>query len=147
MALAAYDAEDRAEQLLGLTERLNGLVLQEIADLDARKLDASSRDWAEKEKLAQAYRVEMARISADPTLLEGASPAVKQRLADATKAFQAQLDRHAVALGVMKDISEGLVRSIAEEMSEQKAAPAGYGATGTGAKRTGSTGLAINAKA
>jgi hypothetical protein len=63
----ADHVEDRAEQLLAMTLRLTGLVEEEIAAVKARKLDASTANWDEKERLVHAWRLEVSRIKADPS--------------------------------------------------------------------------------
>ena len=147
MALSAQNPQDRAEQLLSLTERLTMLILKETEALNERRLNASSTDWQEKETLAHAYRVELARISKDPSLMEGITPEVKTQLQTATKAFHELLDQHAVALGAMKTLSEGLVQTVAEEVRRVKAGPQGYGAAGQVSNAATPSGIAVNAKA
>ena len=145
MALAAHDPTDRADQLLGVTLRLTDLVRAEIDALKTGHLDASSRDWQEKEKLAHAYRLEMALIQQDRSLLEGVPQPLIQELMGAVQTFQQVLDHHAQAIGSMKDVTEGLVRTISEEVASARAAPAGYGAAGTATKPRDSSGSGIAA--
>ena len=64
--------DERAEQLLAMTQRLVSLLDEEVAALKARRLDASGAGWDEKEKLVHAWRLEVSRIKADPGLMAGA---------------------------------------------------------------------------
>ena len=148
MAIDARNANDWADQMLDLTARRNALVLEEVEALKARRLSASSKDWDEKERLAHAYRHEMARIAKAPERLTGLSPERRDRLMATTQAFEQLLEDHAIALGAMRDVSEGLVRSIATEIGKAKSGPKGYGAGGALTSSTsGQNGIAVNAKA
>ncbi len=141
--------EDRAEQLETMTHRLIGMVSAEAEALRAHRLSAANQGWDEKERLVHAWRIEVSRIKADPSLLAGLSPARKDSLRAASLRLEAVLKTHAQALAASKDVTEGLVRSIAAEVAAVRSAPAGYGRTGgvsTGPGREAS-GLAVNAKA
>lgn len=140
--------EDRAEQLLAMTRRLIGLLDAEIVAVSARKLDASSANWDEKEKLVHAWRLEVSRIKADPAQMSGLSPARKDALKTAAKELEERLLAHERALAAARSVTEGLVRSIAAEIAAVRSAPAGYGAQGTtpAAGKREASGLAVNAK-
>lgn len=126
MALLADDAADRADQLLALTRRLAELVAAESADLAAGRVPESGD---ELRRLANAYRLEMARIRDDRTLIAGAPLAMRQALQTETVALQTRLDRHLVALSAVREVTEGLVRAVAEEVQRARG-PATYGAQG-----------------
>jgi hypothetical protein len=143
------DAQERADQLLAMTQRLIALVTAEIAALKTRRLDGASADWDEKERLAHAWRLEVAYIKANPAALAGLTDAGKAALRDAARELEQKVEAHARALDAMKTVTEGLVRSIASEIASTRSAPAGYGRSGTvnpAAKRDAS-GLTVNAKA
>jgi hypothetical protein len=143
------DAADRAEQLLAMTRRLDALVAAEIEAIKARRLDGGTADWDEKERLAHAWRLEVAHIKANPGALAGVSESLKVQLREAAAALEAKLEAHARALGAMKTVTEGLVRSIASEIASARSAPPAYGRHGninSAAKRDAS-GLAVDAKA
>jgi hypothetical protein len=140
---------ERAEQLLTMTKRLTALVLAEITALESRKLDGASADWDEKERIAHAWRLEVASIKANPAALEGVTDDRKAELRSAAKELEESLDRHGRSLAAMKHVTEGLVRSIAAEIASVRAAPAGYGRSG-GVSQPASksaSGLAVDAKA
>lgn len=141
--------EERAEQLDTMTRRLIGLVAAEVDAVRAHRLSAANADWDEKERLVHAWRLEVSRIKSDPSLLAGLSDARKQSLRESSRELESILTAHAHALAASKDVTEGLVRSIAAELAATRSAPAGYGRTGgisAGANREAS-GLAVNAKA
>lgn len=143
------DVEDRAEQLETMTRRLIGMVAAEADAVRAHRLNSDGADWDEKERLVHAWRIEVSRIKADPSLLAGLSPARKERLRAASRELETALSSHATALGAAKDVTEGLVRSIASELAAVRSAPAGYGRTGgiSAAPNRQASGLAVNAKA
>lgn len=131
MALIADDAADRAEQILLLTARLTEIVERETAALAAgRPASPDTPENAELQRLANAYRLEMARIKAEPALIADAPRPVRERLQGATAALQVRLDGYAVALGAAREVAEGLMRAMAEEVQKLRSGPPGYGAQG-----------------
>ena len=141
--------EDRAEQLDVMTRRLIGLVTAEIEALKAHRLSQANADWDEKERLVHAWRIEVSRIKADPSLLAGLSTARKETLKAGAKELERVLETHAHALAASKEVTEGLVRSIAAELASVRAAPAGYGRAGAlnATPNRQASGLALVAKA
>lgn len=124
MALHAEDPADRVEQLLALTQRLNGLLGQDLADMEARRPQSLERA-EELGRLANLYRHESTRVRRNPGLIAGAPAPARAELKAATQAFETLLARHSRAIGAAKTITEGLVRAIAEEMASGR--PSGYG--------------------
>ena len=143
------DIDERAEQLDAMTRRLVRLIGAEAEAVQAHRLSAANADWDEKERLVHAWRLEVARIKANPALLAGISAARKASLKDASQELEAMLEAHAVALSASKAVTEGLVRSIAAEVAAVRSAPAGYGRTGSFSNSTPrqASGVALNAKA
>lgn len=146
MAIAAHDPEDRVEQLISLTKRLSDLMVTETKALKAREIDASSRDWEEKERLAHTYRMEMSDLSKNSEQLVSLPADLRKVLFETTRRFQEILADHGKALAAMQKISEGLVEAIAREVASEANGPRGYGASG---QQDGmrASGLAVNAKA
>jgi hypothetical protein len=142
-------AAERADQLLAMARRLIVLVEREVEAMKARRLDGASADFEEKERLAHAYRLEIGHIKANPDLLAGISNDQKLALRDASSQLEALLTAHAATLAAMKDVTEGLVRSIATEVAIARSAPAGYGRSGAvvSGARPEASGLTVNAKA
>lgn len=146
MAIAAKDMEDRLDQLIGLTRRLTELMVTETEALKARQLDASSRDWAEKERLAHTYRMEMLDLGKKGDELARMPAELRKTLFETTRRFQEVLADHDKALTAMREVSEGLVEAIAREVANETSGPRGYGAQGKqGSIRA--AGIAVNAKA
>lgn len=137
MALLADNPADRAEQLLLVTERLTALVLEETRRIDAREPPLAGEEAEEKQRLANAYRLELARIKQEPSLINTAPPEALAKLRERTVQLQNVLDRHELALDAVKAVAEGLVHAMAEEVVRQRGGGAGYGARGNVAAPSG----------
>ncbi len=148
MALIADDAADRAEQILLLTDRLMVIVEGETAALAAGKpARPDAPESVELQRLANAYRLEMARIKDDPSLISGAPRPVRERLQAKTAALQSRLDGYGLALGAAREVTEGLVRAMAEEVQRVRRGPQGYGAQGAYAEPVGVGAVALDQRA
>jgi len=147
--LSATGPADRADQLIAMAGRLTELVRLEIEAIKAHRLDGAALNADEKERLVHAWRIEVARIKQDPSLLKGIDASRKSALRDASKRLETLIEGHARALGAMKTVTEDLVKAIATEVAQARKAPAGYGATGAVGRTptAGATGVALNAKA
>lgn len=147
--MTSLDPNERADQLLAMTQRLVSLVMEEIAAVKARRLSNASPAWDEKERLVHAWRIEVSRVKAAPSLLAGITEDRKTALREASQALEQSLKAHAQALNAMKTVTEGLVRTIASEIASARSAPASYGRSGSvsGGQRREASGLAVNAKA
>jgi len=139
MALKADNAQDRVEQLLLVTHRLADLVREETRRIDAREPPLDGAEADEKTRLANAYRLELARIKDDRRLVADAPPALLTQLRASTVALHETLAAHETALNAVKIITEGLVHAMAEEVVRQRGGGASYGAQGTIAPSNGPT--------
>ncbi len=147
MALIADSPADRAEQLITLSERLSHLIAEETRRIEAREPTAPAEIAAEKERLANAYRLELARIKDDPALIAPAPAALKQKLKERTLALQAALNSHEIALGAVKYVAEGLAQAMAEEIARQKREALPYAPNGARSPSGGPTPVALDRKA
>lgn len=130
MALIADDAKDRAEQLLLMTQRLTSLIDAETRRIEARLPPLDGPEAEEKARLANAYRVELARVKQDRALIAGAPATVLAQLRQDTQSLHASLAAHEGALSAVKLVAEGLVQAMAEEVVRQRGGDAQYGASG-----------------
>lgn len=148
MMLSSTGPADRADQMTAMAVRLGDLIRMEIEALKAHRLDGASAHAEEKERLAHAWRLEVARIKQDPSQLKGLDPARKAALRDASKALETLIEGHARSLEAMKTVTEGLVKAIATEVAQARKGPAGYGANGAVGRPSsaGATGVALNAR-
>ena len=143
MTLVAKDAADRADQLLTLTRRLTDLVERETALYTARKPLEAAPFRDEKAKLANAYRHETQRIAREPSLIADAPAPVRAALTAATAEFQGALERHAAAVAALQELTEGLVRAIAQHIEETRVVARGYG-PGAATARPAPAAVALN---
>lgn len=130
MALLANDARDRVEQLLLVTDRLRALIAEETRRVEARQPPLDGAEAEERNRLANAYRLELARIKHEPALVAGAPPQSLALLRTRTEQLNAVLADHEAALGAIKLVTEGLVQAMADEIARQGSAAQGYGARG-----------------
>jgi hypothetical protein len=127
---AVLNATARVRQLIELTERLTARLTEEAAAFEARRPHDVAATLASTQELANAYRRESARVKADPASIAAAPPADRKALISATQAFETILSRHSHAIDAARVISEGLVRTIAAEVTGQRGSPSAYGASG-----------------
>jgi hypothetical protein len=146
MSLAASSPAERMEQLILLTERLTGLIADQLRAFEDRRPQDAAANAEETARLANLYRHESLKVKSDPSLLEGAPTELKETLVAATRAFDAVLARHGRAVEAAKTITEGLIRAIAEEVHKQRHAVAGYGPKALQAPRP-ATPVALNRRA
>jgi hypothetical protein len=130
MALIADDAAHRVEQLLMLTDRLSLLIREETRRVEARLPPMEGVEADEKNRLVNAYRLELARIKHDRAMIDGAPAPLLAALRKRTVELHEQLALHETALGAIKLVSEGLVHAMAAEVTRQRAGALGYGAGG-----------------
>ncbi len=128
--MSAELATARVRQLIRLTEQLTARLSAETAAFEARRPQDVNAGIAETQELANTYRRDSAQVKADPGLLAAAPLADRTALVKATEAFNAVLARHASAVEAARTISEGLVRTIAAEISAARPPASAYGATG-----------------
>lgn len=137
MALIADDATHRVEQLLLMTERLTVLAAEDTRRIQARSALLDGPEADEKNRLANAYRLELARIKQEPSLIQDAPPQMLARLRQNTVALHETLAAHELALNAVKMVSEGLVHAMAEEVVRQRGSGANYSAQGALDTRAG----------
>jgi hypothetical protein len=140
-------AVERADQLILLTERLTELVAQSAQAFEARRPQDASGLVGETGRLANLYRHESTRIRGNPRVLAGLGLTQRTRLVRATEAFDAVLARQARAVEAAKTVTEGLVRTIAEEVASRRQKGASYGANATTATAPAATAITLNKRA
>lgn len=131
------DAEtpaDRCDQLIALTRSLTARLAAERAALAEGAVLRVAEGVEETQRLANLYRRECLALKADPQRLAGTQPQQRQTLKAATDAFDQEARRHLHAVEAARTVSEGLMRSIAEEIT-RAAAPTAYGPAGGSERR------------
>jgi hypothetical protein len=127
---ATLNATARVRQLIDLTSRLTARLSDESKAFESRRPQDAAATMAATQDLANAYRRESAQLKANPASVAAASLADRTALMRATEAFEAVLSRHARAVEAARIVSEGLVRTIAAEVADQRGSPTAYGASG-----------------
>ncbi|WP_420469698.1 flagellar basal-body protein FlbY [Brevundimonas sp. FT23042] len=126
----AMNATARVDQMTDLTERLTACLIAEARAFETRRPQDAAATVAATQELANTYRRESAQLKANPSAIAGAPAARRSALIKATEAFEAVLTRHARAVEAARQISEGLVKTIAAEVAAQRGSPSAYGASG-----------------
>lgn len=140
--LAAASPSERAHALIRLTARLTELFDIETAHFEARQPHKAFDLQDEKMQLANIYRRETQLAAASPERLEGLDMAQKTALRANVERLEAAVQRNGLVVEALKDITEGLVKAIADEAARQQAQNAGYGPQ---SGRTGHIGaIAVN---
>jgi len=147
MIVPVEEATERVDQLILLTERLTGLVAEQAQAFETHRPQDAVVHVEETGRLANLYRHESARIRSNPGLISQASLAQRTRLRRATEAFDAVLARQARAVGAIKEVTEGLVRAIAEEVASQRHKGATYGPGATQSPTGAATAITLNRRA
>lgn len=140
------EAAERVEQLIQLTGRLTDLISEECRAFEQRRPHDVTITLEETTRLANAYRHESSRIRADASLIEGAPLERRRALARATEAFDAVLARHGRALEAARIVTEGIVKSVADEVAATRETGAGYG-PGAAAVSGSATAITLNRSA
>ncbi len=120
-------AHQNVLRLITLTEQLTGYIGADADAFEARRPHEAASRVEETARLANLYRHESARVKQNPALIAGASREARLRLAKASRSFEHELARHGRALYAVKEVTEGVVRAIAEEVANARASTSGYG--------------------
>lgn len=142
-AAADLNATGHLRQLITLTERLTGRLIEESRAFEARRPQDVAGGMAETRELANLYRRESAQVKANPRVFAGGGLSERKALIRATEAFEAVLARHVLAVEAARVISEGLVKAIAEEVASVRGSPSAYGSSGR-ASASDARAVAIN---
>lgn len=127
MAISADTPTERARQLTILTNALTERLVHDLSVLEAHRPQDLAEGMEKTRQLSNLYRIETARIKADPSLISGISDSDKSKLREATEAFQDTLARYEVAVTAARTVSEGILQTIAEDATQRKAEASPYG--------------------
>ncbi len=89
---------------------------------------AMTEHQAEKSRLVAIYNQQMVLIKADPERYKRFPKADLDRLKATSEIFYEALDSHFRKLSTVKTVTEGLVKSVADEVAKKKAPPRTYNA-------------------
>jgi len=127
MSEAAFS---EARRLIQLTERLTARLQDETEAFRTHRAHQVAAGMTETQDLANIYRRETARVKADRSLVSGASASDRLELVRVTQRFETVLAEHARVVDAARLVSEGLARTIAQEVAAARALGTGYGAQG-----------------
>jgi hypothetical protein len=138
--------QDKAlEAILDLTERLTALLAEQARAFEQHRPQDAAAGIGEVSRLANLYKAGSEGVRAQPTLLKGADPGLRQRLIQATEAFEAVLDRQGRALAASKTVTEGVVKAIADEIAKRRGMGQAYGPGAV--RRPSATAITLNRQA
>ncbi|HBI20120.1 MULTISPECIES: flagellar basal-body protein FlbY [unclassified Brevundimonas] len=126
-------AQARVRQLIVLTKRLTDRLSAETQAFADRRPQDVAAGLAETQEMANLYRRDTAHVKANPALLRDAPLDDRKALVEATRVFDTVLNAHARAVEAARQISEGLVRTIAAEVTAARTPPSAYAADGRAA--------------
>lgn len=126
------------DRLLALTSGLTSLIGRETDLLRDRAQAEIATLQPEKIRLANDYAMDVMAVRGHRNLLDRAPSERVSRLKSAMNELDAALARNSEALTAAKSVSEGLIRMVANAMSERSAPALGYGPNAaTAARRPG----------
>jgi hypothetical protein len=117
-------------KLTALTDRLTARLEIETDAFATRRAADVAAGLAETQELANQYRKESGYLKANKAMLMAAPATERMALVKATEAFEAVLAVHGRTVEAARTISEGLVRTIAQEVAGARAMGTGYGSSG-----------------
>ena len=108
-------AQARVRQLTARTRTLTQRLSSEMTAFQEGRPQDVAHGLTATQEMANLYRRDTAHVKANPTLLAAAPTEDRRDLMEATEIFDGVLARHALAVEAARTISEGLVRTIAQD--------------------------------
>jgi hypothetical protein len=115
--------------LCQIISRLKDILETENELLAQNKPHEFSTHLAEKSRLVAIYNQQMTLIKQDPGKYKAFPKADIDNLKQASETFYSTLDAHFRKLSTVKTVTEGLVKSVAEEVLKKKSPPNAYTAS------------------
>ncbi len=133
------ETDRRVDNLIALTSQLSDLLDTEQAMLRTNRPSEIQDLNDQKSKLSALYQREMTALKADPSKIKELSKERREALKESTAAFRKNTDQHLQLLQSFRHISEGIVKSVAEEAVAKETPAAGYGRTAMAPKPSAGT--------
>lgn len=130
-------AQARVRQLTALTRTLTQRLSSEMTAFQEGRPQDVAHGLAATQEMANVYRRDTAHVKANPALLAAAPLEDRRDLMEATEIFDGVLARHALAVEAARTISEGLVRTIAQEVTATRTPASAYASDGRAAQGDG----------
>ncbi|WND01910.1 hypothetical protein QGN29_10135 [Temperatibacter marinus] len=116
------------QRLIDITEQLTSLIKQETGFLLSRATKDAANLHGEKSRLMALYKTTLHHLQVNEHLLGPKESAIRGFIRKVTDSFRDALKEHTRVVIRMKSISEGIIRSIGEEVTKQNRPVVGYGA-------------------
>ena len=114
-------------QLVRLTIALTELIGRETGLLQDRRPREAQKLHAEKSRLMAEYRETLNRLRVNEQSLGPKESPERKYIRKLTDAFRETLRDHARVVLRLKSVSEGLIRSVGDEVSKRNRSVVGYG--------------------
>jgi flagellar biosynthesis/type III secretory pathway chaperone len=126
---------DLVERMTGLTANLMDVIERETEALHNRAQEDVANLQPEKARLANEYAMDVQAVRSRKELLDRAPAERVTRLKASMIALDKALTLNGEALAAARSVSEGLIRMVANAMTEKAAPTLGYGANAASAPR------------
>lgn len=126
-----------ADNLIDMTDRLSGLMEQEVELLRGRRARDIQALQSDKESLAGVYQRIITDVQRNPAALEGLDDTRRERLKHAAARLQGAATGNAIALRSAIEANHQLIETIAAAIRDQGSENAPYTANGRVAHGTG----------
>lgn len=126
-----------ADNLIDMTDRLSGLMEQEVELLRDRRARDIQALQSDKESLAGVYQRIITDVQRNPAALEGLDDTRRERLKHAAARLQGAATGNAIALRSAIEANHQLIETIAAAIRDQGSENAPYTANGRVAHGTG----------
>mgnify|MGYP003677325757 FL=1 len=114
------------DALTKMIARLCDILKEENLLLESHKPDGFKATLDEKTRLVATYNQQMSLIKSNPEAYKAFPKTDIDRLKETSEEFYAILDKHFRKLSTARTVTEGLVRSVADEIAKKKAPPSAY---------------------
>ncbi|MFT3811638.1 MAG: hypothetical protein QM698_17125 [Micropepsaceae bacterium] len=136
----------RIDTILDITRRLTALLEREIGMIEARTPARLAELEDERNRLSLLYSREMQAVAADAAEFRALPQDRIGALREETKTFHDLLGRHQRMVARMRRVTEGIVKTIADEAQRQKSPRTGYAPSGRTSAGSTAAPLAINSR-
>lgn len=128
MTGAADAKTNRCEQLLAMSIRIGDAIEADIAALEQGKFGALKTADPDLDRLCAIYGREIKALKSDGGV-QGVPASLVEKLRESGARLNGLLARHERLVGCMKNMSEGLVQAVAEEVQKTRERSAPYAAS------------------
>tara|TARA_R110002124_G_scaffold99270_3_gene245107 strand:+ start:5672 stop:6139 length:468 start_codon:yes stop_codon:yes gene_type:complete len=144
LSAAQLSPGDLVERVMLVSAQLLDVISRETELLETQQPLRIGELQAEKIRLANEYAMDIQAISLRKELIDRAPAEKIARLKIAMTKLDAGLARNRNVLGAAKSVSERILKSVADSVSEQKAPTLGYGRNAAMTGRAGNRSAAIS---